>query len=67
VVILLHREDYYHRNEVNYPVDGCCEWIVAKARDAAAGTVPMRFDERTQRMNDWQGEIPDYLTQSSMN
>jgi replicative DNA helicase len=67
VVILLHREDYYNRQKVDYPFDGCCEWIIAKARDAASGTVPMRFDEKTQRMSDWDGSLPDYLTNSSMN
>jgi replicative DNA helicase len=64
VVILLHREDYYHRNEMEYQPNHCLEAIIAKVRDGPAGTVPLHFDEKTQRISDWVHEIPEYLRSS---
>lgn len=64
VVILLHREDYYHRNEMSYEPNHCMEAIVAKLRDGPAGTVLLHYNETTQRISDWIENIPDYLQAS---
>jgi replicative DNA helicase len=51
VVILLHREDYYHRSEgeKDYKPDNTAELIIAKQRNGPTGTVPLRFMERYTR------------------
>ena len=41
VVMLLHREDYYHENEEGYSPTGVTELIVAKQRNGPTGTVPL--------------------------
>jgi len=49
VVLLLHREDYYHRGEAEYEETNTAEVIVAKQRNGPTGTVPLIFDGRTTR------------------
>jgi replicative DNA helicase len=51
VVILLHREDYYHRSEgeKDYKPDNTAELIIAKQRNGPTGTIPLRFMERFTR------------------
>lgn len=51
--ILLHREDYYHRNEEGYVSDHKIEFIVAKNKDGPNCMVPCYFDGRTQRVVNW--------------
>jgi len=48
VVMLLHREDYYRRqNDPDSPLDGTAEIIVAKARNRATGVAQLIFlDEK---------------------
>lgn len=46
-VILLHREDYYDQSKPN----GEIELIVAKNRHGNVGTVPLRWEARTGRIN----------------
>jgi replicative DNA helicase len=43
VVILLHREDYYHHNEPDYINTNITEAIVAKQRNGPTDTVPLTF------------------------
>ena len=52
VIILLHREDYYHRSEPDYTADNSAEMIIAKQRNGPIGTVKLRFDEKTTRFRD---------------
>ena len=52
VVILLHREDYYHQNDDEYEPTHLTEANIAKQRDGATGTVTLRFDETTMRFSD---------------
>jgi len=49
VVMLLHREDYYHKNEPDYELNNTAELIVAKQRNGPTGTVPLIFRERITR------------------
>jgi replicative DNA helicase len=49
VVILLHREDYYHRGEKDYKEDNSAEVIIAKQRNGPTGNVPLRFFEKFAR------------------
>jgi len=49
VVVLLHREDYYHRGEKDYSSNGVAELIIAKQRNGPTGTVNLVFRERFAR------------------
>jgi len=49
VVMLLHREDYYHRGEQDYENDNTAEVIIAKQRNGPTGTVKLTFREKCTR------------------
>ncbi len=49
VVMLLHREDYYHRGEEGYEPDNTAEVIIAKQRNGPTGTVKLTFREKCTR------------------
>jgi replicative DNA helicase len=49
VVMLLHREDYYHKGEENYEPNSTAELIIAKQRNGPTGTVPLRFLDKFTR------------------
>ena len=49
VVMLLHREDYYHRGEADYQVDNTAEVIIAKQRNGPTGVVKLTFREKCTR------------------
>ncbi len=49
VVMLLHREDYYHRGEDGYEPDNTAEIIIAKQRNGPTGTVRLTFREKYTR------------------
>jgi replicative DNA helicase len=49
VVILLHREDYYHRGDEDYEPTNRAELIIAKQRNGPTGTVPLIFREKFTR------------------
>jgi replicative DNA helicase len=49
VVMLLHREDYYHRGEEGYEENGVAEVIIAKQRNGPTGTVKLAFREKCTR------------------
>ena len=49
VIMLLHREDYYHRGEKDYQFDNTAELIVAKQRNGPTGTVELHFNEKITR------------------
>lgn len=49
VIMLLHREDYYHRGEAEYEENNLAEVIVAKQRNGPTGTVELIFDGRLTR------------------
>ena len=49
VVMLLHREDYYHRGQQDYQQDKKAELIIAKQRNGPTGIVPLTFRERITR------------------
>jgi len=49
VVMLLHREDYYHRGEPDYQEDNTAEVIIAKQRNGPTGTVKLIFREKVTR------------------
>jgi len=51
VVMLLHREDYYHRGEDDYIPDNIAELIIAKQRNGPTGTVKLQFHGPTMRFN----------------
>jgi len=49
VVMLLHREDYYHRGEEGYELDNTAEVIIAKQRNGPTGTMKLTFREKCTR------------------
>jgi len=49
VVMLLHREDYYHRGEENYEQTNKAEVIIAKQRNGPTGTIELVFREKFTR------------------
>jgi len=49
VVMLLHREDYYHRGEPDYEPNNKAELIIAKQRNGPTGSVEMIFREKFTR------------------
>ena len=49
VVMLLHREDYYHRGEPDYEQINTAELIIAKQRNGPTGDVKLTFRERFTR------------------
>ncbi len=56
VVMLLHREDYYHGGEPDYPFDGVTDLIIAKQRNGPTGTVKLTFVEECIRFEDYAPE-----------
>lgn len=51
VVMMLHREDYYHRGEEDYPESNIAELIITKQRNGPTGTVKLQFHGATTRFN----------------
>ena len=49
VVMLLHREDYYRKNEPDYRADNKAELIIAKQRNGPTGSVELIFREKFTR------------------
>ena len=49
VVMLLHREDYYKREDKDYEPNNTAELIIAKQRNGPTGTVKLTFRERITR------------------
>ena len=49
VVMLLHREDYYHRGQEDYQEDNTAEIIIAKQRNGPTGTIKLTFMEQFTR------------------
>ena len=49
VVMLLHREDYYHRGEDGYEPDNTAEVIIAKQRNGPTDVVKLTFREKCTR------------------
>jgi replicative DNA helicase len=49
VVMLLHREDYYHRGEPDYVPNSTAELIIAKQRNGPTGRVDLIFREKFAR------------------
>jgi replicative DNA helicase len=52
IVLMLHREDYYHRTEPGYTDNNVLEVLVEKNKDAPTGIVPVHYDYITQRIYD---------------
>jgi len=46
LIIMLHREDYYHRGQPNYQNTGTAEAIITKQRKGPTGTVKLTFREQ---------------------
>jgi len=51
VILLLHREDYYRKDEPGYVPTNTAEVIVAKQRNGPTGRVELLWNERLTRFN----------------
>lgn len=51
VIMMLHREDYYHRGEEDYVDDNVAEVIINKQRNGPTGAVKLMFHGPTTRFN----------------
>lgn len=60
VILLLHREDYYHKNDVNYHPDFKLEIDVAKSKNGPSGAMPTKFSGAHQTVTDW-NELDEVL------
>jgi replicative DNA helicase len=49
VVMLLHRDDYYHRGDADYIENNKAELIIAKQRNGPTGNVELVFVEKYTR------------------
>ncbi|MHC4344088.1 MAG: DnaB-like helicase C-terminal domain-containing protein, partial [Planctomycetota bacterium] len=49
VVVLLHREDYYHRGDKEWEANNKADLIIAKQRNGPTGSVELIFRERFTR------------------
>jgi replicative DNA helicase len=49
VIMLLHREDYYHRGETEYQDNNTAELIIAKQRNGPTGIINLTFLEKITR------------------
>lgn len=49
VVMLLHRDDYYHRDDEGYEPNNTAKVIIAKQRNGPTGTVDLIFREKLTR------------------
>jgi replicative DNA helicase len=49
VIMLLHREDYYHRGETDYQDNNTAELIIAKQRNGPTGIINLTFREKVTR------------------
>ncbi len=61
VVMLLHREDYYHRGQRDYEADNTAEVIIAKQRNGPTGIVGLIFREKLTRF-----ENASYTSESQL-
>lgn len=57
VVLLLHREDYYHRGEEGYEPDRIAKLIVAKARNGPTGYIRLLFRDECVRFENLASSI----------
>lgn len=60
-VLMLHRQDYYRRDEDGYSPDGLCDVLIRKNRNGCVGAVSLHADLSHQRFIETQPAIPDYL------
>ena len=49
VVMLLHREDYYHKSKEDYEETNTAELIIAKQRNGPTGMVKLSFNGKFTR------------------
>ena len=59
VIMLLHREDYYKKNEEDFQADNTAELIIAKQRNGPTGSVKLMFIENLTRFENVAAHIED--------
>jgi len=59
VIMLLHRDDYYHRGESEYENTNIAEVIIAKQRNGPTGMVKLTFIEKLTRFENLATHVED--------
>ena len=49
VVMLLHRDDYYHKGETDYEETNTADLIIAKQRNGPTGVIKLHFNAQFTR------------------
>jgi len=57
VVMMLHREDYYHRGEDDYDETNTAEVIVVKQRNGPTGSIKLQFHGASTRFHNLETRI----------
>ena len=57
VVLLLHRDDYYRKNEPDFVPENTADLIIAKQRNGPTGTVKLTFDDKTMTFRNLASQI----------
>lgn len=63
VVILLHREDYYHRGEADWPQTNKADLIIAKQRNGPTGVIELIFREKFTRFENASHHVEEPIAQ----
>jgi replicative DNA helicase len=59
VVMLLHRDDYYHKGEPDYEETNTADLIIAKQRNGPTGVIKLHFDAQFTRFENYKDEPVD--------
>jgi replicative DNA helicase len=59
-VLLLYREDYYHKHENDYKPNNIIEIHIAKSREGDTGKVDLFYDMKTQQITEIQKQYGDF-------
>ena len=60
VVMMIHREDYYHRGEDDYTETNTADVIIAKQRNGPTGTVKLQFAAASTRFHNLSTDAGGY-------
>ena len=55
VIMMLHREDYYHHGDEEYEASHIAELILVKQRNGPTGSIKLQFHEPTTRFHNLAG------------
>jgi replicative DNA helicase len=63
VVALIHREEYYDRENID--LQGKANLIIAKQRNGPVGEIELHFDSKCTRFDNLAGELPKKIQEEA--